>query len=67
MGTAQPDANMGTAPTLAGWHYAADSRTLHYRPRQPEAFGGRDLLRWRYTSHTDELGRTVGLRLEALK
>ena len=67
-GTAQPDAaNMGAAPTLAGWHYAADSRTLHYRPRQPAAFGGRDLLRWRYTSHTDELGRTVGLRLEALK
>jgi hypothetical protein len=56
-----------TASTLDSWHYEPDSRTLTYRPRQPESFGGRDLLRWRYTSHTDELERTVGLRLEALK
>jgi type II secretory pathway pseudopilin PulG len=68
MGTAQPDAaNPGTAPALTGWRYDKASRTLNYRTRQPEAFGGHNLLRWRYTSHTDELGRTVGLRLEALK
>lgn len=66
--TAQPDAaNMGTAPTLAGWHYDKASRTLNYRPRQPQAFDGREQLAWRYISHTDELGRSAGLRLEALK
>ncbi|MDO8959238.1 MAG: hypothetical protein Q7U85_05850 [Rhodocyclaceae bacterium] len=65
---AQPDAaNMGTAPTLAGWHYATDSRTLSYRPRQREAFNGREHLAWRYISHTDERGRSAGLRLEPLK
>jgi general secretion pathway protein G len=67
MGTAQPDANPGTAPALTGWRYDKASRTLSYRTRQPEAFGGREQLAWRYISHTDELGRTVGLRLEALK
>jgi len=67
-GTAQPGAaNTGTAPTLAGWHYTTDSRTLNYRTRQPEAFDGREQLAWRYISHTDELGRSAGLRLKALK
>ncbi|MBA3031787.1 MAG: hypothetical protein KKF85_00680 [Gammaproteobacteria bacterium] len=66
--TAQPDAtNMGAVPALAGWSYDAGRHTLYYRPRQPEAFSGRENLRWRFTSHTDELGRIAGLRLEPLK
>lgn len=55
---------LGT-PAAQGWGYDAGSRTLGYRPRQPEAFGGRTHLEWRYTGRTDELGRMVGLRLEA--
>lgn len=54
---------LGT-PAAQGWSYDAGSRTLGYRPRQPEAFGGRARLEWRYAGRTDELGRTVGLRLE---
>ncbi|MDP2196309.1 MAG: hypothetical protein Q8J72_10040 [Rhodocyclaceae bacterium] len=68
MGTSQPAAaNLGTAPALTGWRYDKASRTLNYRTRQPEAFDGREQLAWRYISHTDELGRGAGLRLEALK
>jgi hypothetical protein len=55
----------GTAP--GSWHYTPDTHILSYRPRQPEAFGGRNRLDWRFVGHTDELGRTVGLRLDPLK
>lgn len=59
---------VGAGKTAAGsWHYASDTRILSYRPRQPEAFAGHDRLDWRFVGHTDELGRTVGLRLEPLK
>ncbi|MEW6165270.1 MAG: prepilin-type N-terminal cleavage/methylation domain-containing protein [Pseudomonadota bacterium] len=54
--------------TAAGsWRYEPGRRILHYRPRQPEAFDGRDMLAWHFTGYRDELGRTVGLRLETLK
>lgn len=52
-----------TAP--GSWTYDSANRLLSYRPRQPEAFGGRERLSWRYTGHVDERGRSVGLRLEA--
>jgi hypothetical protein len=55
----------GTAP--GNWNYDPGSRTLRYLPRQPEAFGNKEHLEWRFTGHTDERGRTVGLRLESLK
>lgn len=55
----------GTAP--GGWSFDPADRTLYYRPRQPEAFEGRERLAWRLVGHADELGRTVGLRLEPLK
>lgn len=48
------------------WRFDHDQRLLTYRPRQPEAFDGRIELRWQFVGHRDELGRTVGLRLEAL-
>lgn len=58
---------VGAGRTAAeSWHYDAASRVLTYRPRQPEAFGGSTQLDWRFTGHTDEIGRTVGLRLEPL-
>jgi hypothetical protein len=56
-----------TAGAPGSWRYDAASRILAYRPRQPEAFGGRTSLTWRYVGRTDEAGRTVGLRLEPLK
>lgn len=56
-----------TADAPGSWHYDAASHILRYRPRQPEAFDGRAVLAWRYASRSDELGRTVGLRLEPLK
>ncbi len=49
----------------AQWHFDRAQRLLSYRPRQPEAFAGRTELRWRFAGHRDELGRMVGLRLEA--
>ena len=45
------------------WTYDRPSRTLRYMPRQPEAFAGQEMLAWRLTGHTDELGRMAGLRL----
>lgn len=47
------------------WQYETDNRVLHYHPRQPEAFYGESLA-WRLRSHQDEIGRTVGLRLEPI-
>lgn len=59
---------VGAGGTAAGsWHYTPDTRILSYRPRQPEAFGGRNRLDWRFVGHRDELGRMAGLRLEPLK
>jgi hypothetical protein len=58
---------VGAGGTAGGWQYDPASRILGYRPRQPEAFDGQTRLEWRFTSHVDELGRTVGLTLEPLK
>lgn len=58
---------VGAGGTAGDWQYDPASRILVYWPRQPEAFAGRTQLAWRFTGHTDELGRTVGLRLEPLK
>ncbi len=64
----QGKAGAGATATETGrWRYDAVSRTLIYRPRQPEAFEGRTMLAWRYAVRGDEHGRTVGLRLEPLK
>lgn len=52
------------AGDTAAWRYDSGQRLLTYRPRQPEAFGGRTELAWRYQGHHDELGRVVGLRLK---
>lgn len=48
----------------ARWQYDPPSHTLSYRPRQPEAFEGRQQLSWHFTAYTDERGRMAGLRLE---
>lgn len=58
---------VGAGETAGHWQYEPASHTLRYRPRQPEAFAGHTQLEWRYTSHVDELGRTVGLTIEPLK
>jgi hypothetical protein len=55
------------AGATAAWRYEAQTRTLSYQPRQPAAFDGQTQLQWRFVGHRDELGRMVGLRLEALK
>lgn len=55
----------GTAP--GNWDFEPGRRILSYRPRQPEAFAGRERLDWRYTGHTDEFGRMTGLRLEPVR
>lgn len=47
------------------WHYDPDRRQLVYRPRQPEAFGGRDELRWQTRSQGKLAGRIAGIRLES--
>jgi len=60
-------ANVGDGKTAGQWTYQTAGRILIYRPRQPEAFEGLNALRWHYVAHTDNLGRTVGLRLEPLK
>lgn len=55
-----------TASGAKGWHYNPATRALSYRPRQPEAFGNQEKLAWRLRGHADEIGRTVGLRLEPM-
>ena len=53
--------------SAAAWHFSPTDRILRYEPRQSEAFEGRTELRWQIVGHRDTLGRTVGLKLEALK
>lgn len=62
LGEAQKVGAGGTA----AWRYDPARRVLHYRPRQPAAFAGREELRWQYGGRRDELGRMVGLGLEPL-
>lgn len=58
---------VGAGGTVPGaWRYDEKSRVLAYRPRQPEAFGGRDELRWKMRSVGLLNGRVVGLRLAEL-
>jgi hypothetical protein len=45
------------------WRYDPAARRLEYRPRQPEAFGGRTSLRWRLEAAAVRGGRLTGLRL----
>ncbi len=45
------------------WRYDPANRLLEYRPRQPEAFDGRTLLRWRLASVSERGGRVTGLSL----
>jgi hypothetical protein len=54
---------VGAGGTAGTWFYDNGTRILTYRPRQPEAFDNREHLEWRFTGHTDEHGRTIGLRL----
>lgn len=58
---------VGVGETASRWRYDQSSHILNYRPRQPEAFDGRESLSWRFTGDRDNLGRAVGLRLEPLK
>ena len=49
------------------WRFDPASHILAYRPRQPEAFGGNEELRWRMaTQQATSGGRIQGLRLENL-
>lgn len=57
----------GGAPDGPGtWRFDAERRILAYRPRQPEAFGGRTELSWKMASQGSLGGRIVGIRLERL-
>ena len=53
--------------TASRWQFTPHDRILRYQPRQPEAFDTQTELRWQLVGHQDTLGRTVGLKLEALK
>ncbi|MDP1605882.1 MAG: type II secretion system protein [Rhodocyclaceae bacterium] len=53
-----------TTSDAKGWNYNPATHALTYHPRQPEAFTHQQKLAWRLQGHTDELGRSVGLRLE---
>ena len=48
------------------WRFDPATRVLAYRPRQAEAFGGRQELRWRIQSRVLPDGRVAGIRLENL-
>ncbi len=53
-------------PEAAGeWTYNATRRELAYRPRLPEAFEGREELRWRYERRVAPDGRFLGPLLKA--
>ena len=66
LGDTKEQAEKVGAGETAQWHFDPAQRLLVYRARQPEAFDGRTELHWKFTGHRDELGRMVGLRLEAL-
>jgi hypothetical protein len=57
----------GTALMAGEWQFDSGDRILSYLPRQPEAFGDRTRLDWRFMGHTDARGRSVSLGLEPLK
>jgi hypothetical protein len=48
------------------WYFDPKTRTLAYYPRQPEAFDGRQRLRWKLAAQGSLKGRIVGMRLESL-
>lgn len=50
-----------------GWVFYPALREIAYRPHLPQAFDGRDELRWRYQSVASNAGRPGGLRLVALE
>lgn len=54
---------LGGAGLADGWRYDPSNRRLSYRPRQPEAFEGREELQWRLTAAGRAGGRVMGLRL----
>lgn len=54
----------GTGP--GAWRFDRGTRILAYRPRQPEAFGGRSELCWRISAFGPIHGRIVGIALENL-
>ena len=55
-----------TAETAGQWAYDPGRRELNYLPRIPSAFGGAEVLRWRYEAKLDPSGKTVGIRLVRL-
>jgi len=50
-----------------GWVFYPVLREIAYRPRLPQAFDGRDELRWRYQSVAFTADRLGGLRLAAVE
>lgn len=66
----QPPGYEGEAPSPrrpGGWVFDPVLREIAYRPRLPQAFEGRDELRWRYLSVAIAPDRPVGLRLAAIE
>lgn len=55
-----------TAEVSGQWAYDPNRRELSYIPRVPSAFGGAEVLRWRYESRLDLSGKTVGISLVKL-
>lgn len=50
-----------------GWVFDPIRKEIAYRPRLPQAFEGRDELRWRYQSVAFAADRLGGLRLVAIE
>ena len=63
-----PQGYRGEAAAPGGpgtWRFDPATHALAYRPRQPEAFGGRTELRWKLASQGSVGGRIAGMRLES--
>ncbi|MDP2794192.1 MAG: hypothetical protein Q8O25_08965 [Sulfurisoma sp.] len=57
-----------TSPSRrGGWVFDPLRKEIAYRPRLPQAFDGRDELRWRYQSVAFAADRLGGLRLVAVE
>ena len=59
---AEPDQNTGSR----SWRADPATGIVTYRPRQPEAFGGRTALCWKIVAQRATSGRVTGIGLENL-
>lgn len=65
----QPEGYIGETAVADGagsWRFDPTTRLLEYRPRHPDAFGGRSELHWRVDATGIAAGRPIGMRLDAV-